>query len=263
MPGQLDILDSSFDSTRIFQSTAALVYVIDCQAEYMGSLQNLDVIIRMALAVNPDINIEVLIHKIDGLSEGFRMDTLRDIDLRVSDLLSENGIDPNKVVYFMTSIYDRSIQDAFSSIVQRLLPEAHTLENMLNSLCQQSGIETAFLFDSLSKIYVAKDSASSDPQVTEICGDFIDVSLDLESLYSGAGPAANTNNANERRPLKSISRMQSGIVLYMCQMIRGLVLVGFIREESTQKMALIDYNVEIFTQGLQRMWPQYSNIIYR
>lgn len=252
----------------------------------MGALQNLVTIIKMAVAVNPDINIEVLVHKIDGLSEDFRIDTLRDINSRITDALTELGLDPNKVVFFMTSIYDRSIHDAFSSIVQRLLPEAHILEGMLNTLCQQSGIETAFLFDSFSKIYVATDSASSDPQITEICDDFIDVSMDLDSLYGGGEQAFKSNlnyNGNsesdktasdssnqedavhsqnqeivKKRPLKSISRMQSGIVLYMSHTIRNLVLVGFIRSESPQKMALIDYNVEIFTQGLQRMWPNYT-----
>lgn len=289
MPGQLNIFDTNFDTNRVFSTCGALIYVIDCQTEYLGALQNLQTIIELAVKVNPAINIEVLIHKIDGLSDDFRLDTQRDIIQRTTDELVDANLSSVTPSFHLTSIYDRSIHEAFSRIIQKLIPEIPILENLLNILCQHSGIEKAFLFDINSKIYVATDSSPVDPLTYEVCTDFIDVTIDLDTLYDEPGKnnkqlgeyepsewsssalaaapqspispvsssVATAALAPKPQPLKSISRMHNGIVLYLCQMIRGLALVGFIRSETSQKMALIDYNVEIFSQSLQRIWSNY------
>jgi Ras-related GTP-binding protein C/D len=283
MPGQLNISDPSFDSARIFSTCGAIIYVIDCQTEYLGAISNLGAIAEMAVQANPKINIEVLIHKIDGLSEDFRLDTRRDIIQRTQDELADNNIVVASMNHYLTSIYDRSIHEAFSKIIQKLIPDMDVLENLLSTLCAHSGIEKTFLFDINSKIYVATDSTAVDPLTYEVCTDFIDVTIDLDKLYDSndqtplldatggdGGPELSNGNVNGHgtiskkpaeagtlvaaRPLKSISRMHNGVVLYLCQMIRGLALVGFIRNETPQKMALIDYNVEIFSQSLQRIW---------
>lgn len=284
MPGQLNISDPSFDSARIFSTCGAIIYVIDCQTEYLGAIANLGAIAEMAVQANPKINIEVLIHKIDGLSEDFRLDTRRDIIQRTQDELADNNIVVTSMNHYLTSIYDRSIHEAFSKIIQKLIPDMDVLENLLSTLCAHSGIEKTFLFDINSKIYVATDSTAVDPLTYEVCTDFIDVTIDLDKLYDSndqgtlpdavVGGDSNTESGNANangtisrrptdpkaapimttRPLKSISRMHNGVVLYLCQMIRGLALVGFIRNETPQKMALIDYNVEIFSQSLQRIW---------
>lgn len=98
--------------------------------------------------------------------------------------------------FYLTSIYDHSIFEAFSKVVQKLIKQLPTLENLLNTLnsvraggftpllCstlrlhhvlttralttrprssavrpapQHSGIEKSFLFDVVSKIYIATD----------------------------------------------------------------------------------------------------------
>lgn len=48
---------------------------------------------------------------------------------------------------------------------------------------QNSGIEKAFLFDVVSKIYIATDSSPVDMQAYELCCDMIDVVIDLSSIY--------------------------------------------------------------------------------
>lgn len=312
MPGQINVSEETdFDIIRYLQNTGALIYVIDCQSEYVGALQNLVAIVHKALGVNPSINIEVLIHKVDGLTDDFRVETQREIIQRTTDELADLGIENPKITFFTTSIYDRSIHEAFSRIVQRLITETATLESMLNSLCSSSGVEKAFLFDVKSKIYLATDSSPVDPQTYEICSDFIDVTMDIDMLYTGRkdkleierkikrlqapqildiANGAATDDADSTHdgrsiagdshvesvssprahdydddapprdptPLKSISKMHNGIVLYMSQMVRGLALVGFIRSETIEKMALVDYNAEIFSEGLKKIWPQFE-----
>lgn len=51
-------------------------------------------------------------------------------------------------------------------------------------LCfQNSGIEKAFLFDVVSKIYIATDSSPVDMQTYELCCDMIDVVIDISCIY--------------------------------------------------------------------------------
>ena len=48
---------------------------------------------------------------------------------------------------------------------------------------QNSGIEKAFLFDVVSKIYIATDSSPVDMQTYELCCDMIDVVIDVSCIY--------------------------------------------------------------------------------
>ncbi|RCH77627.1 hypothetical protein CU098_003941 [Rhizopus stolonifer] len=98
--------------------------------------------------------------------------------------------------YHLTSIYDNSIYEAFSKIIQKLIRELPALENLLNILRTNSGIEKAYLFDTLTKIYIATDSTPVEMDSYELCSDMIDVVLDIECIYgtqSGCGPIHKSN----------------------------------------------------------------------
>ena len=91
--------------------------------------------ILKAFNVNKDIRFEVFIHKVDGLSDDTKIETQRDIHQRTSDDLVEAGLeDQVKLSFYLTSIYDHSIFEAFSKVVQKLIPELPTLESLLNCL---------------------------------------------------------------------------------------------------------------------------------
>lgn len=252
LPGQLDMFEPSYDSERLFSTVGSLIYVIDSQDEYLYALQNLQMIINYVIKVNPDINIEVLIHKVDGLSDDFRMDTYRDIMQRVGDELADASLEGINIFYHMTSIFDHTIYEAFSKIVQKLVPELPVLENMLNILCQHSGIEKAYLFDINSKIYLATDLSPVDVETYQVCSDFIDVAIDLDDLYASRR-IEDLNDSSSSR-LKCTSKLHNGMVLYLAQMINNQALVALVRADGVQKMTLVDYNVEIFRQGLQRIY---------
>lgn len=265
LPGQLNYFEPTYDSERLFSSVGALVYVIDSQDEYLNALTNLSMIIEYAYKVNPQIHIEVLIHKIDGLSEDYRMDAQRDIMQRTGDELLDLGLEGVQVSFYLTSIFDHSIYEAFSRIVQKLITELPSLENMLDNLVAHSSIDKVFLFDVNSKIYVATDSSPVDIQTYEVCAEFIDITIDLDDLYL---ESENKNNGNaqptNRNEIRSVSHLSNGSVLYLKQMIRGLALVALIRndeENSSAKdsnmdelLTVIDYNVGCFKKSLMKMW---------
>lgn len=272
LPGQLNYFEPSYDSAKIFSQVGALVYVIDSQDEYLNALTNLLMIIEYAYKINPLIHIEVLIHKIDGLSEDYRLDTQRDIMQRTGDELLDLGLEGVQVSFYLTSIFDHSIYEAFSRIIQKLVPELPSLENMLDNLVQYSRLEKVFLFDVNSKIYVATDSSPVDIQTYEVCAEFIDITIDLDGLYENGEARVSKDE------VKCISTLQNGVTLYLRQMIRGLALVALVRvdaeadstmdkiEEGSlylqssrdrnlqQSLAIIDHNVNVFKQGLEKVW---------
>ena len=90
--------------------------------------------------------------------------------------------------YHLTSIYDHSIFEAFSKVIQKLIPQLPTLEALLNSLCSTCHIEKAYLFDIMSKIYIATDTSPTDIGSYEICSDYIDVVIDVSEIYGWDRP---------------------------------------------------------------------------
>ncbi|EPS39028.1 hypothetical protein H072_7198 [Dactylellina haptotyla CBS 200.50] len=265
-PGQIDYNDGTFDLEAIFSDTGALIYVIDAQDEYLEALTRLHQTIITIQRFNPSINIEVFIHKVDGLSDDFKLDTQRDIVQRTTDELADLGYDGVHINYHLTSIYDHSIFEAFSKVIQKLLPELGTLENLLNGLVSNCRIEKAFLFDVLSKIYVATDSSPVDVQSYEICSDYIDVVLDMTEIYGYDRGDTEVNPIEESKSSigstedwslpdqSSVMKLQNGMVLFLREINKFLALICIMRKESFEKRGLIDYNVQVFQQALEKVF---------
>jgi Ras-related GTP-binding protein C/D len=193
-PGHLDYFDPAFDVDNIFEEIGALIWVIDAQDEYLEAIMRLNTTILNLQHSYPNINVEVFVHKVDGLSEDYKADTFRDIIQRVQDELSDHGYENAPVSFYQTSIYDHSIFEAFSKVIQKLIPQLPTLEALLSSLCSTCHTEKAYLFDIMSKIYIATDTSPTDIGSYEICSDYIDVVIDVSEIYGWDRPTENASS---------------------------------------------------------------------
>lgn len=248
IPGKLDVMNSDFEFSSIFKGVSSVIYVIDSQDEYLMALQNVVQVIEQGHKVSPSIHFEILIHKVDGLNEEFRLDTKRDIIQRINDDLVDIGTYDADITFHMTSIFDQSIIEAFSRIIQKLVPELSSLTQLLDLFCVRTGIEKAFLFDAGSKIYLATDSSPVDAEIYQVCSDFIDVTLNLSALYKQ--PSASGDEFKEF----SFSRLQNGTIISLSHMIKGLLLVGLSTTDTPQQATLIEYNMDIFRQGIEKIY---------
>ncbi|OLL22514.1 GTP-binding protein gtr2 [Neolecta irregularis DAH-3] len=248
-PSQLDFFDSEWDFEGVLRDIGALIFVIDAQDEYLEALSALHVTIMKVLRMNPGMLIEIFVHKVDGLSDDYRIDTQRDIQQRTLDELADAGIDGVTISFHLTSIFDHSIFEAFSKVIQKLIPQLPTLENLLNILCSNSGIEKAFLFDVVSKIYIATDSSPVDVQSYEICADFIDVIYDISSIYSfERTKQTNGDNETGEEEISSIMKLNNGLVIYLRAIDKYLVLICLMRHESMEKHGLSVQALEAMTK---------------
>ena len=196
-PGHINYFDPAFDVDDIFDEIGALIWVIDAQDEYFDAIERLNSTILKLQSSYPAVNVEVFVHKVDGLSEDYKSDTFRDIVQRIQDELSDADYENAPVSFYQTSIYDHSIFEAFSKVIQKLIPQLPTLENLLNSLCSNCRIEKAYLFDVLSKIYIATDTSPTDIGSYEVCSDYIDVIVDISEIYGWERPSANGHYDDE------------------------------------------------------------------
>ena len=259
-PGQVDFFDTvTFDTDIIFGGVGALVFVIDAQDDYLDALSKLNTTVTKAHSVNPKIKFEVFIHKVDGLSDDTKMETQRDIHQRATDDLVEAGLEQQvHLSFYLTSIYDHSIFEAFSKVVQKLIPQLPTLENLLNVFISNSQIEKAFLFDVISKIYVATDSSPVDMQSYELCCDMIDVVIDVSCIY---GLGEEVDNEAFDQQSHSMIRLNNNTVLLLKEVSKVLAIVCIIREEHFQQQGLIEYNFKCFKEAISQVFAVRSRMM--
>ncbi|KAK4989513.1 GTP-binding protein gtr2 [Elasticomyces elasticus] len=264
LPGHLDYFNPEFDQASIFGDIGALIWVIDAQDEYLDAINQLNSTIIYLSTTYPAINIEIFVHKVDGLSEDYKNDTFRDIIQRVQDELSDAGYENPPVSFYQTSIYNHTIFEAISKVIQKLIPQLPALESLLNSLCSSCRIEKAFLFDIPSKIYVATDTSPTDTSSYEVCSDYIDVIVDLEEIYGWDRSVENGYPMEERDETgngdsESLVTMEKKghNYLYLKEINRYLALICLMGEDSpAEKKVLIDYNVGVFQEAIEKIFPR-------
>ncbi|KAF5623974.1 Gtr1 G domain protein [Fusarium sp. NRRL 25303] len=264
-PGQIDVFENpGFDIEAIFSEIGALIWVIDAQDDYLEAVMRLNTTILFLQRTYPNINIEVFIHKVDGLSDDYKLDIQRDITIRIQDELSDHGFENAPVTFHLTSIYNHSIFEAFSKVIQKLIPRLGTLESMLTNLCRTCRFEKAYLFDVLTKIYIATDSATADMASYEICSDYIDVIIDITEVYGTWQRSDEGRRRLEGEPWSAPIDKQIGcntaescLVLHdgnkpimLREVDRYLALVAIMKEDSYDSMPLVNMNVEAVVEGL-------------
>ncbi|GKZ00504.1 hypothetical protein MPSEU_001002800 [Mayamaea pseudoterrestris] len=272
--------ETPIDSDRsIFSGSTALVFVVDAQDEpYDHVLPAITSAVTRAVRVHPNIHIEIFLHKVDGelfLSDDAKYDCRRDVMTQVSDELLEAGVslDGIHIRYHLTSIYDHSIYEALSRVVQRLMAPLPTLENLLNVLVSTCCMEKAFLFDVVSKLYISTDSGPVDMQSVELCSDMIDVVLDVSGIYGlggrdqrqqsqdGGDEGVNVDSAYDTSSA-SVIRLSNGMVLYLKEVDTMLALVCITRSENFAKKSLINYNISCLKKALRALAQPASPAAY-
>ena len=81
-------------------------------------------------------------NKVSPFKNWVDVDIKRDIQQRIGDELADVGLLEVPIEYHMTSIFDHSIFEAFSKIIQKLIPQLQTLQDLLNNLVDVRSMRT-------------------------------------------------------------------------------------------------------------------------
>uniref|UniRef100_A0A5K3EVS2 Ras-related GTP-binding protein D n=1 Tax=Mesocestoides corti TaxID=53468 RepID=A0A5K3EVS2_MESCO len=258
-PGHIDFCDPMFLSDAIFTESCAIIFVIDAQDDYLSALHRLNSTIEYAHKENPNIKYEVFIHKVDCLLEDQKIEIQRDIAQRVNNIVDDivsthnangGGSSGVSIGFHLTTIYDHSVFEAFSKVVQKLIPYLDAFEDLLNIFISSSMLDKAFLFDVASKIYLATDSTLVDMQTYELCCDMIDVVTNISSIYT---PHQELTDPPFSEQTSSTIVLNNDTVIYLRGINRYMALVCLLREESLEKLGIIEYNYQVVKKGIQRM----------
>ena len=200
------------------------------------------------------------------MSEETKAERQQGIQHYVSSELQESNGDV-LVSYYLTSIYDHSALEALSKVVQKLVPQLPTLNNLLDIMISSCNIDKSYLVDVVTKLYIATDSNPVDVHTYELCSDLVDVVIDVSCIYGVNVKSQSKGDASggegdgavsvETIPYDDDStaaiRLGSGMVLYLREVSSYLALVCIIREEYFAKRALLDYNINCFKQSLEKV----------
>ncbi|KAF9223714.1 Gtr1 raga G protein Gtr2 [Gyrodon lividus] len=170
---------------------SSIVFVIDIRDLYQQPVAKLVEFIVAACQVNPNINLEIFVHKAEKLQEDDKIENFRQIHERVMDRLADESPEYEQVPlnFHLTSVYDHSLQEAFSRVIHKLIDSLPYLEGLLNVFCSNTSSPKAFLFDTTSKLYVATDASPVDQATHNLCCDYLQMLNSFGPLYkSNAGP---------------------------------------------------------------------------
>ena len=87
-PGHVDTASAAVKPEVTFGGCCALVWVIDAQDDFSEALQRLQATIVTAHRVNPNIAIEIFLHKVDSFSEEQRHECQREIQSQLAEELT-------------------------------------------------------------------------------------------------------------------------------------------------------------------------------
>jgi len=257
--GQIDLFsDPTLDSTSLLKGCSALIFVIDAQDEdqYNDAISCFVTTLKRGYSINPKIKFEVFIHKVDGFDDERKMEIHREIQQQAGELAhsdsSEKEIYEKAYLQFhLTSIYDHSIFEAFSKVVQKLIPQQRQLDQLLDYLCNSCGLERVFLFDVASRIYIASDTISPlDPQLYELCCDKIDLVLDIANIYS----PKDVEGISADDMSYSCVKLNNDLFLYLKQVNRFLAFICVIRDDTfNENRGIMDYNLTLFKDSVEQI----------
>ena len=241
-PGQLD-WEPDFDMTSVLEQSGAIIWVCDAQDTYDESISRFTRTVKRAHEVNPAIQVVFFVHKVDCLSDEEKNQKYQTIITKYTEELRSANLDEVHVEPHLTSIYDHSIFEAFSKVIQKMMPQLAVLETLLDSFNSTSGLQRTFLSDMATKIFLATDRAGHDEYKYDLCSYMMDLVTDVLSIYQAS-------EEGEPPCVESEIHLGNGTVLYMYAVTPQLALLCVANEATFAKRGLLSYNFECLRKAL-------------
>ncbi|KAF8322641.1 hypothetical protein DL93DRAFT_2050327 [Clavulina sp. PMI_390] len=166
-----------------------IIYVIDIQDDYGAPIHLLLQLMAQIYVETKDqarpLNLEVYVHKADGMSDDYKLEYFRHLQERILEgcLDHEKPIQNITPTYHLTSAYDHTLFEAWSRTIQKLIDPLGPLDNLMNVLCSNSSIMKAFLFDTKTLIHVASDDSPPDASIYGLCCEYVQTIMQFSDLY--------------------------------------------------------------------------------
>jgi Ras-related GTP-binding protein C/D len=246
------------DDELFFTNCQSLILVVDSSADDVPPaafalakrLISRALKVRTAAAGPGSLNVHLFLNKIDA-NYRFDPDSVQAESNKasfmqgtVARILEEIKPVQIEVEAHCTSIFDNSIHEAFSKVVQRPLLANGKIEQLLDLIVSTCRLEKAVLFDLVSKITFGSDSSQIDSGTFSLMQDLLEVIIDMIGIY-GAGTDMRSTTCN--------IALSNGEMLFMKLIEKNLALVSIVKAENFDKTYLLNHNVGAFKHALMKV----------
>lgn len=215
-----------------------------------------------------NISLYIFIHKIDYYNcnyilKGQYNEEIRQIKSQIEHkIYPEYEEDKFKNNLFMTSIHDSTLIEAFSTILQNMLPQNENLCILLSKL----GIKNSYIFDINNKFCLAKnvEIGKSNENMFEICVNMIDFVIEMAHIYDENEDKIidfDDDNFDEDMEYQlEIKNLKNGIpdsksIVAFYYIFKNLALIFIIRKDSFEQNKIgIEGNINILRKGVKRIF---------
>lgn len=130
---------------HVFGSVAVLIFVFDIESrEFQADVISYSNIIRALSECSPSAKVFILIHKMDLVQARLRVQLFEERAEYIR-MASEGFRD--SVEFFPTSIWDQSLYKAWTQIIYYLIPNAGTIEGLLQQLAEVIDARELILYE--------------------------------------------------------------------------------------------------------------------
>ena len=220
------------------------------------------------------ISLYIFIHNIDNYNTNNIFQTQYNDDIQNSIIKTYSeynkafNIDEFKKNFFKTSIYNSTLYEAFSSILQNILTQNRNLSILVDEVCKNSYIDNAYLFDINNKFCLAYYSSLKKVNMFDICLNMIDFAVNMGNIYEDDenNNKDKDNNINENFDEDldysiEINNFKNGLpdsknIIFFKYIFKNLALISVISKEKYEKNHLIEHNVNIFKKGVIQIFKK-------
>jgi Ras-related GTP-binding protein A/B len=129
----------------VFSSVAVMIFVFDIESRtFTGDLVNYTQIIQALQECSPGAKVFCLLHKMDLVQQTYRQQIF---EQRTQHIRSVSENFKETIEFFPTSIWDQSLYKAWTQIIYFLIPNARSIEAMLEQLAEMIHARELILYE--------------------------------------------------------------------------------------------------------------------
>jgi len=217
-----------------------------------------------------NITLYIFIHKIDyfncnSILQSQYIGEVKKIRSEIEQLIyPEYEEDKFKNILFITSIYDSTLIEAFSTILQNMIPQNQNLCFLLSKF----GLKNSYIFDINNKFCLAKEieMGKENENMFEICVNMIDFVMEMATIYDENEDKmidSDDDNFDENMEYQlEIKNLKNGIpdsksIVAFYYIFQNLALIFIVKKDIFEKNKIgIEGNINILRQGVKKIFQK-------
>ena len=274
-PSSFSFSNNLKECDKYLKKCNVLIFIIDFNPSRETKTEQIEYFknnILPILTAYSTISLYIFIHKIDNyncnsiLQSQYKEEALQIQSQMARNIYPKYDEDKYKNKLFITSIYDSTLKEAFSTILQNIIPQNENLCVLLSNL----GLKNSYIFDMNNKFCLAKDveMGKVNENMFEICINMINFVLEMTHIYDedvGEDKIIDSDDDNFDEDMEyqlEIKNFKNGIpdsksIVAFYYIFHNLALIFIVKKDTFEKNKIsIEENINILRQGIKKIFQK-------